>query len=186
MVKLDYRVEVFRVSSTRLLVLGVLNEGPRHGYEINQLVTAGALEQWTDVKPGSIYHALAKLESEGLAETHAEERSGDRLRRVYAITPEGRRTLRDLLRKALSSPPHSTRSDFALALLWHSLLDSGEARELVAASSRALERRREDIAAGRKAKAGLSPLADALLENAETHLAADAKLLEDIQRLLDR
>ncbi|MGI5284526.1 PadR family transcriptional regulator [Nonomuraea polychroma] len=135
---------------------------------------------------GSIYHALAKLEAEGLAETHAEERTGDRLRRVYAITPQGRRTLQDLLRKALAAPPHSTRSDFALALRWHALLESGEARELVAASSRALEGRRAEIAAGREAKAGLSPLADALFENAEAHLAADAKLLEDIQRLLDR
>lgn len=173
------------MSSTRLLVLGLLNEGPRHGYEINQVVTAGALEQWTDVKPGSVYHALAKLEAEGLAETHSEERTGDRLRRVYAITAEGRRTLRDLLRKALSAPPHSTRSDFALALRWHALLESGEARDLVAASSRALEARRTAIAAGREAKAGLSPLADALFENAEAHLAADAKLLEDIQRLVD-
>ncbi|MEU4545658.1 PadR family transcriptional regulator [Nonomuraea dietziae] len=172
------------MSSTRLLVLGLLNEGPRHGYEINQLVTAGALDQWTDVKPGSIYHALAKLEAEGLTETHAEERTGDRLRRVYAITPEGRRTLGDLLRKALSAPPHSTRSDFALALRWHSLLESGEARELMAASSRELEARRAAFAAGRAAKAGLSPLADALFENAEAHLAADAKLLDDLQRLL--
>ncbi|MFD9949951.1 helix-turn-helix transcriptional regulator [Nonomuraea sp. NPDC059023] len=172
------------MSSTRLLVLGVLHEGPRHGYEINQLVTAGALERWTDVKAGSVYHALAKLESEGLAETHAEERTGDRLRRVYAITPEGRHALRDLLRKALSAPPHSATSGFALALRWHTLLDSGEARELVQASFLALESRRAELAAGRTAKEGLSPLADALFDNAEAHLAADAKLLEDIRRLL--
>ncbi|GAA2294995.1 hypothetical protein GCM10010149_48990 [Nonomuraea roseoviolacea subsp. roseoviolacea] len=37
----------------------------------------------------------------------------------------------------------------------------------------------------RPVKAGLSPLADALFDNAEAHLAADAKLLEDVQRLLD-
>ncbi|MEV0231330.1 PadR family transcriptional regulator [Nonomuraea sp. NPDC050786] len=173
------------MSSTRLLVLGLLHEGPRHGYEINQLVTAGALEQWTDVKPGSIYHALAKLEDEGLARTHAEERTGDRLRRVYAITAEGRRTLHGLLRKALAAPPHSARSDFALALRWHTLLESGEARDLIAASARELQARLATLADGREAKAGLSPLADALFDNAEAHLAADAKLLEDLQRLLD-
>ncbi|SEG15571.1 Transcriptional regulator PadR-like family protein [Nonomuraea solani] len=172
------------MSSTRLLVLGLLNEGPRHGYEINQLVTAGALEQWTDVKPGSIYHALAKLETEGLARTHAEERTGDRLRRVYAITDEGRRTLRDLLRKALAGPPHSTRSDFALALRWHTLLED-EVHDLIAASARELAARRSALAAGREAKAGLSPLADALFDNAEAHLAADAKLLDDLQRLIE-
>lgn len=33
--------------------------------------------------------------------------------------------------------------------------------------------------------AGLSPLADALFDNAEAHLAADVKLLADVQRLLD-
>ncbi|MEV4015973.1 hypothetical protein AB0J35_36275 [Nonomuraea angiospora] len=48
--------------------------------------------------------------------------------------------------------------------------------------------RRSPVSRGSRAltKAGLSPLADALFENAEAHLAADAKLLEDIQRLLDR
>nr|WP_277350304.1 helix-turn-helix transcriptional regulator [Nonomuraea sp. FMUSA5-5] len=167
-----------------MLVLGLLNEGPKHGYEINQVVTAAALDQWTGVKPGSVYHALAKLELEGLARTLSEERQGDRLRRVYQITPEGRRTLRDLLRKALAAPPHSTRSDFALALRWHTLLDTGEAGELVAAASREVEAQRAALAAGRTAKAGLSPLADALFDNAEAHLAADAKLLEDLARLL--
>ncbi|MGW3351538.1 PadR family transcriptional regulator [Nonomuraea rubra] len=171
-------------SSTRLLVLGLLNEGPKHGYEINQVVTAGALDQWTGVKPGSVYHALAKLELEGLARTFSQERTGDRLRRVYAITPEGRETLRDLLRKALAAPPHSTRSDFALALRWHALLDTGEAGELVAAASQAVAAERAALAAGRTAKRGLSPLADALFDNAEAHLAADARLLEELARLL--
>ncbi|GAA2697593.1 MULTISPECIES: hypothetical protein [Nonomuraea] len=55
----------------------------------------------------------------------------------------------------------------------------------MAASSRALEAQRAMLAAGRDAKAGLSPLADALFDNAEAHLAADVKLLEDVQRLLD-
>ncbi|MFI9839044.1 hypothetical protein ACIHFD_18560 [Nonomuraea sp. NPDC051941] len=55
----------------------------------------------------------------------------------------------------------------------------------MAASFRELEARRVALAAGREAKAGLSPLADALFDNAEAHLAADAKLLEDVRRLLD-
>lgn len=172
------------MSSTRLLVLGLLHEGPRHGYEITQLVSAGALEEWTRVKPGSIYHALTKLEAEGLVQTHAEERTGDRLRRVYAITPKGRDALRDHLRDALSQPPHSVRSDFAIALRWHELLDAAEVRDLIAAAARAVRERRAALNAGRAVKAGMSPLADALLDNAEAHLAADAKLLADLQRLL--
>jgi DNA-binding PadR family transcriptional regulator len=170
------------MSATRLLVLGLLHEGPRHGYEINQLVSAGALEQWTDVKPGSIYHALAKLETEGLARTHAEERTGDRLRRVYAITPEGRRSLRDLLRTALADPPRAARSDFALAMRWHALLEPDEVRDLLAGAVRALEAERESLAAGRAAKGGLSPLVDALFDNAQAHLEADLKLLGDLRR----
>nr|WP_055504853.1 PadR family transcriptional regulator [Nonomuraea pusilla] len=174
------------MSATRLLVLGLLNEGPRHGYEINQLVAAGALERWTDVKAGSVYHALTRLEAEGLAETRAEERTGDRLRRVYAITEEGRRALRVLLKKALAGPPHSTRSDFALALCWHDLLNPAEAEEVLEAAAGAVEEQRAAFAAGRTAKAGLSPLADALFANAEAHLAADAELLHEVKRYLTR
>ncbi|UBU14050.1 hypothetical protein [Nonomuraea gerenzanensis] len=60
----------------------------------------------------------------------------------------------------------------------------GEAGALVAVALREVAAQRVALAAGRTAKAGLSPLADALFTNAQAHLAADAKLLDDLARLL--
>ncbi|CAM3396540.1 PadR family transcriptional regulator [Kibdelosporangium persicum] len=172
------------MSSTRLLVLGLLHEQPRHGYEINQMISAGALEQWTAVKSGSVYHALTKLEAEELIETHSEERVGDRVRHLYAITPAGREVLRDLVRSTLAVPPHAVRSDFPLALRWAELLDRREILGLLDSCAEAIEKERRLTALGRQAKAAMSPLAQAVFDNTEAHLAADAKLLDQIRTAL--
>jgi DNA-binding PadR family transcriptional regulator len=169
------------MSSTRLLVLGLLHEQPRHGYEINQVISAGALEQWTAVKSGSVYHALARLEAEGLVETHSEERVGDRVRHIYAITPPGRDVLRHLVRSTLAVPPHAVRSDFPLALRWSDLLDRHEILALLDNCATAIEAERRATALGREAKDALPPLVQAVFDNTEAHLAADAKLLEQIR-----
>lgn len=69
-----------------LLVLSTLTEGPRHGYSIVQEVRKQA---GITLGPGTLYGALARLESYGLVEgLPAEGR-----RRPYQLTDKGRQTL---------------------------------------------------------------------------------------------
>lgn len=171
-------------SSARLLVLGLLQRKPMHGYEITQLMAEGEIDRWTPVQTGSVYYALNKLEQEGHVRTEAEERTGDRLRRIYAITESGRRELRRLLLGALAKPPHRTQSDLALAVTWLHLLPREAALEHLAQAEQALAAARADHARGRTAKAGLSPMAAALFDNAEAILDADETLLRRIRDLL--
>lgn len=86
--------------STRLMVLGLLHAAPMHGYDIRKRLDIIHAEAWADVLPGSIYHALKQMEKEGLLAVEATERSGNRLRAVYALTDAGRRAYRDELRRA--------------------------------------------------------------------------------------
>lgn len=86
--------------SVRLYVLGVLNERDAHGYEIKNMAREADLSHWTDIGYGSIYHALRRLEDEGLIEEVALEQAGAYPQRtVYRITAEGRRELIQLLRE---------------------------------------------------------------------------------------
>lgn len=78
------------------LVLAVLEKGAAHGYEIVQRIeerAAGALE----LREGSVYPALHRMEDAGLIAGEWEKDSGRRgpRRRVYALTPKGKRTLAD-------------------------------------------------------------------------------------------
>ncbi|OUM98086.1 MAG: hypothetical protein BAA04_07570 [Firmicutes bacterium ZCTH02-B6] len=81
--------------------LGVLNERDARGYEIKQLARAADLAHWAEIGYGSIYHALQRLEDEGLIEeVGIEQEGGYPQRTVYRITEAGRDAFRELLRDA--------------------------------------------------------------------------------------
>jgi DNA-binding PadR family transcriptional regulator len=91
------------VNPTRLFVLGALaRRGPMYGHQIRRHARLDRTELWSEVKPGSLYGALHRLEFEGLIEAVRTEQPGNRpARTVYAITGEGREQLRALRAEAL-------------------------------------------------------------------------------------
>jgi DNA-binding PadR family transcriptional regulator len=80
-----------RMNSVRLFVLGALAQGgPMHGHQIRRAAQTDRTELWTDVKPGSLYGALHRMELEGLIRAVRTEQKGNRpARTIYAITPDG-------------------------------------------------------------------------------------------------
>ena len=79
---------VFRHGSLRLYLLKLLDEEPRHGYEVIRLLRDRFMGVYSP-SPGTIYPRLARLEEEGLV-TH-DEVDG---KKVYRITEAGREELR--------------------------------------------------------------------------------------------
>src|SRR5277367_3858690 len=79
---------VFRHGSLRLYLLRLLDEEPRHGYEVIRLLRDRFLGVYSP-SPGTIYPRLARLEEEGLV-AHSESDG----RKVYRITDKGRDELR--------------------------------------------------------------------------------------------
>src|SRR5260221_9525869 len=75
---------VFRHGRLRLYLLKLLDEAPRHGYEVIRLLQDRFLGVYSP-SPGTIYPRLARLEEEGLV-TH-DEVDG---KKVYRITDKGR------------------------------------------------------------------------------------------------
>lgn len=78
--------------SAELLVLAIIEERARHGYEIGRLIaerSGGALT----FHVASLYPLLYRLEARGLIEGRWVEKPGQRRRRYYRLTAEGRRVL---------------------------------------------------------------------------------------------
>src|SRR6266851_1646700 len=80
---------VFRHGRLRLYLLKLLDESPRHGYEVIRLLQDRFMGVYSP-SPGTIYPRLARLEEEGLV-THGESEG----RKVYRITEKGREELRN-------------------------------------------------------------------------------------------
>ena len=80
---------VFRHGRLRLYLLRLLDEEPRHGYEVIRLLRDRFMGVYAP-SPGTIYPRLSRLEDEGLV-THDEENG----RKVYRITEAGREELRN-------------------------------------------------------------------------------------------
>jgi len=75
--------------SMELLVLGLLEERARHGYEIGKLIEARSGGRLTYSLP-SLYPALLKLEARGWIKGRWVEKTGERRRCFYRLTTEGR------------------------------------------------------------------------------------------------
>jgi len=78
--------------SAELLILALLEERQRHGYEIGQLI-ASRSDGAISFHITSLYPTLYRLEDRGLIEGRWVERAGQRRRRYYKLTRAGRQTL---------------------------------------------------------------------------------------------
>ena len=83
----------WKKGSAELLVLSLLEDQPRHGYDISKLIqirSGGVLRFHVT----SLYPLLYRLEDRGWIESRWVEKAEQRRRRYYSLTPEGRKVLR--------------------------------------------------------------------------------------------
>src|SRR3954447_5611265 len=78
-------------TSVTPVILGLLHFGPRSGYEIKQVVDRSTRFFWA-ASYGQIYPELKRLDRERLIEGD-DAPTGGRARRVYRLTPAGRKEL---------------------------------------------------------------------------------------------
>ena len=75
-----------------MLILSLIEERARHGYEIGKLIEARSGGRLTFALP-TLYPTLLRLENRGLIKGRWIEKAGERERCFYRLTPEGRRVL---------------------------------------------------------------------------------------------
>ena len=85
-------VRELKKGSAELLVLALVEERARHGYDIGKLIeqrSGGSLK----FAVASLYPLLYRLERRGWIEGRWTEKAGQRRRRLYRLTPEGRKVV---------------------------------------------------------------------------------------------
>ncbi|WP_055712111.1 PadR family transcriptional regulator [Streptomyces torulosus] len=106
------------MSAIRLLVLGAVRQhGRAHGYQVRNDLEYWGAHEWSNAKPGSIYHALKQMAKQGLLHAHeiAPSTAGGPPRTEYEITEKGTAEYLSLLRESLLA--HDQKPDVLSAAL---------------------------------------------------------------------
>jgi len=82
----------FLTGSVEMLILQIAQSGPTYGYEIAQQAMKRS-DGYFDLKEGSLYPALHRMERRGLLEAFWEDKETGRRRKFYRITAEGKKAL---------------------------------------------------------------------------------------------
>lgn len=129
-----------------LMVLGLLQSGPQHGYELHRILVAhGTL--YASFKKPTLYHLLHRLTVQGAVRVHAEPgtrgRRGERL--VFELTPRGSELFDGLLRQALRTYDRDEVT-FEVAAAYLPWLPPREARVLLTERRAAIEHLHRHVA----------------------------------------
>jgi DNA-binding PadR family transcriptional regulator len=163
--------------SVQLVILGLLSEQPRHGYELRQEVERRLYATYINLSGGSLYYNLGQLERAGYVEKAWVEQKGRYpTRQVYQITP-----LFDTEAREKVFDPLNT------ALAFGYLLNEGDLREALTAQLKWAQQKAEWVAEQqalcRTQKIPL-PLAK-IIEHGLTHMRAEIDWLEKFLQDLD-
>ena len=105
-------------------------EQPQHDSQIEQQITLRNMLTWTDLSTSSVYYILGKLEEKGFIKQLPENliTEGERPKKVYQMTENGRSVWKEATIGALTSPK-LTYTNFLMGLhnLWN--IPPREARE---------------------------------------------------------
>jgi DNA-binding PadR family transcriptional regulator len=176
-----------------MAILGLLAEGPKYGYQIEQDIAARGMRDWTEIGFSSIYYVVNKLEGVGWlgsrqvggeqepsSEVSRTDRRSGPARKVYRLTETGQERLRNAVRERLAHPRLHT-SDFELALANLPVLSTDEARVALETYQTFLQERlahirnkwRMDRAAAEQANFPFPPHVDALFDHSIALIKAE-------------
>jgi len=173
---------VVGLTDAELVLLGLVAERPRHGYELEAVIAERGVREWTALGFSSIYYVLNKLESRGLVSS---ERPGgkEKARRTYTLTSAGVATCVEGTRAALERVP-AMRAPVLIGMANSPMLPPGQVTE-------SLRRRRDGVAGRiesvRAARAGQEPLVafvDAIFDHGIAMLQAELSWIENTLRAL--
>ena len=161
------------MTDAELAVLSLVGQEPRHGYEIEQVIEARGMRDWTAIGFSSIYYLLKKLEGEGLMEGRLEKAERGPARKVFHITPAGREALHSALLDVLSVPV-ACHSRLLLGVSNLPGVAPGEAVAALQQYHGTLLTRQEELRARWQSQRPLPYFVDALFDHSLTMIQAEA------------
>lgn len=171
--------------SVRNALLGLLANGPLHGYELKASFETRLLPE-SPLNYGQVYASLDRLERDGLVEHEVVVQEEKPDKKVFRITPRGREEL-DRWLDAPSPPSVEVRNETFLKLAVARVVEGADPRRVVSEERRACFRRLREVTEARvAARTGdSSAAAYLLLELAALRLEAFATWLDRCEEALD-
>jgi DNA-binding PadR family transcriptional regulator len=172
-----------------LILLGLLKESPKHGYEIKQIVDE-RMQRIASITSGTVYYTLRKLEREGFV-AKERARTGRRPEKyVYHITPEGEEEFARLHRGSFFTPD-TFYSAFNVGLYFIRYADMSEVLDAVDARLRELDEWLGIVAEIERQNPGewpfhLRAIRDRAVMTIETHRRWYSQLREEISKRKNR
>ena len=126
-------------SDSDVVLLSLLAEQPRHGYDLDRIIEQRGYRQWTSLASSSVYYVLGRLADRGLIEPVG---GTEGRRTVFRVTRTGRRELGEAAGRRLAVPT-SSHAGALPALGAYARLDDPELLAVLARRAVALEERIE-------------------------------------------
>ena len=169
--------------SVQVVILGLLSEKPRHGYELRQEVEHRAYGTYINLSGGSLYYNLNQLERAGrIRKARTEQKGRYPTRHVFEITAKGTEFLHTELRRLLFDIEGREKlfDPLNAALAFGHLIGLAELRDALSAH---LHRARERLRWVKEQKTywlhkGISLAQMKIIEHGQLYLKAEAVWLE--------
>ena len=163
------------LTDSELLVLGLVAEMPRHGYELEQIIEERSMREWTQIGFSSIYYVLGKLEQRGLIK--ADMPVNAKAKKSYEITEKGQETLIDQTLATLKSV-HPTYPSLLLGMIHWSVLTRDQALDALRTRKNALTKELERIESIHFEQQPLPDYVDVIFEFSIGQLKAETNWIE--------
>ena len=130
-------------SDADIVLLSLLAEQPRHGYDLDRVIEQRGYRQWTSLAFSSVYYLLKRLSERGLLEP---DQGSQGRRTVFRVTEAGRRELRQAAGERVLAPAPPSAGVLP-ALNAYSRLDDPALATLLAQRAEALLGRLDELRA---------------------------------------
>ncbi len=172
------------LTPAELAVLGLLAERPQHGYELEEVIVARGMREWTEIGFSSIYYVLARLHERGLVSEKAQPSARGKARKVYAPTKAGLQELAEAAEAAVAvlAPAHPP---LLLGLANQPAVPPQRFKAALRARGRELAEKVAQVRAAQRAQADAPDFVRAIFDFSVSQLAAEQRWLEGYRRQVE-
>ncbi len=110
-------------------ILGLLNTKPMTGYDIKKLIQKSSFLYWSG-NNNQIYKGLLHLQNKDLVTNETEHQEGAPSKKIYTITPLGKKELRKWIIESPKEPPEF-KKDFLIQLACSGDLETDEIKTIL-------------------------------------------------------
>jgi len=157
-----------------LIILAILSETERYGFEIDKIIKNRHINLWNQVALSSIYAVLRRLADRGLVTAREVSQSSRPPRKLYAMSAAGRIELENSLEEALISTDRLLGRFEVILIVWPILTDDKKRRLLLSYQRKLKEKL---ISLADQIEREINPISAAQLERPRASIRAELEWL---------